>query len=200
MIISKIYDKIDIDGVILGILFGCISGVFLGSVSGIVYGLLWGIIFGVIFSFILGFGFEPGFDSYFVAGISFWSTCSFMVILINFSEAFSFINGVMPILFLIGGIIILTEALFWMFPKEKVKKKNLFKHTLKKKAEALFEVLSGLVIVTQIYILIKYIDFIKYLPEVLKWIGYIGAGIIVAGFIIGLFYLWIKLNSLKYIK
>ena len=35
-------------------------------------------------------------------------------------------------------------------------------------------------------------------PEIVKWIGYIGAGIIGLGLIAGLFYLWIRLNMMKY--
>jgi len=35
---------------------------------------------------------------------------------------------------------------------------------------------------------------------ILKWIGYIGAGLIVLAVIIGVFYLYLKLNSLKYDK
>ncbi len=84
--------------------------------------------------------------------------------------------------------------------KEKVKKKDLFRHTLLRKGECVLETLLGLSAITQIYIFIREIDFIKHSPKILEWVGYIGAGLIGLGFIVGLFYLWIKLNSLKYKK
>ncbi|GBE20487.1 hypothetical protein BMS3Abin17_01228 [archaeon BMS3Abin17] len=88
-----------------------------------------------------------------------------------------------------------------MLDKSKPKKKeDRITFTIKRKLETFFEVLLGLSAIAQIYILGREIDFIKYFPVVLKWIGYIGIGIIVIALIVLIFYIWIKLNSRKYEK
>ncbi len=94
--------------------------------------------------------------------------------------------------------------MFWLMPKEKLKKgTNLFWHTCKRKFENMFEVLLGLSGITQIYILIrelnKYLNY-KLYQEILKWIGYIGAGILVLVVIVLVFYIWIKCNEVKFKK
>ena len=60
-----------------------------GLVGGLVCGLVWGLVWGLV------------------------------VILINFSEALPFISGFYSILFLILGIILLSEILFWLSKKER---------------------------------------------------------------------------------
>lgn len=121
-----------------------------------------------------------------------------VVILCNWSEALPFLTQFYPIILLILGIIILSEILFWLMPKEKVDKKKIFWHTCKRKFENIFEVLLGLSAITQIYIFIREIRIKIPYEIILKWIGYIGAGVIFLVLIVGIFYIWIKLNSLKY--
>ncbi len=60
----------------------------------IIRGLIFGLIFGLIGGLICGL------------------TTSIFIILCHFSEALPFVNGVFPILFLIIGILLLTELLF----------------------------------------------------------------------------------------
>ncbi|GBE19885.1 hypothetical protein BMS3Abin17_00615 [archaeon BMS3Abin17] len=86
-----------------------------------------------------------------------------------------------------------------MLDKSKPKKKeDRITFTIKRKLETFFEVLLGLSAIAQVYILGREIDFIKYFPAILKWIGYIGIGLIVIALIVLIFYIWIKLNSRKY--
>ena len=185
MILSKIYNNLSEDNKD-GFVFGFVYGLVFGFVCGLVFGLFCGLVYGLVFGFVCGLVFG------FVYGL--------VVILTNFTEALPFINGVLPIIGLILGIFILVEIFYWLSPNEKVKKKDLIKHTLLRKGESLFEVLLCLSFITQVYILIREIDFIKYFPEILKWIGYIGAGIIGLGLIVLIGYGFIKLNSLKYRK
>ena len=103
------------------------------------------------------------------------------------------------ILFL--GIIGLIEIWFWLDNSKKPKGISTLRFTLNKKLEAFFEVMLGLSGIAQVYILIR--EGSKYLTqevvaEILKWIGYIFIGLLALGVIVGIIYLWIKLNELKY--
>jgi hypothetical protein len=125
-----------------------------------------------------------------------------VVILINYKEALPFLAGFYPILFLIFGIIFISEIMFWLMPKEKLNKNvSIFWHTCKRKLENIFEVLLALSGIAQIYILVrelnKYLNYELY-QEILKWIGYIGLGILILAIVILVFYVWIKLNEVKY--
>jgi len=110
----------------------------------------------------------------------------------------------LPILFGILIIIALAEILFWLGRKEKVNVKNLFLHTCKRKAEALFESLIILVNLNNIRYILTRVETYEWFREnyslILKWIGYIGAGVIILAAIAGIFYVWIKLNERKYTK
>lgn len=170
MIIQKIYNKLNKEQK-EDFVYGLICGLILGLVWGLVYGLVGGLVYGLVYGLV--------------------------VIIINFKEAFPFLYNLYPILILIGLIILMSEVLFWMMPKEKIKDKILW-HTTKRKAECIFETLLGFSGISQIYILIREIQVKQYLPEILKWIGYIGFvifGLLII-FLIG--YVWIRLNSLKY--
>ena len=197
MIISKIYSKLNKEekeglawGLVWGLAWGLVVGLAWGLAWGLVWGLAWGLVWGLVWGLACGL----------VAGLVWGLAWGLVVILTNFTEALPFINGLLPILILIGIIFILVEVFFWLSPREKVKKKDRLKHTLKRKGEALLEVLLGLSLIAQIYIFIREVDFIKYFPEILKWIGYLGLALICFILVVGIVYLWIKLNSLKYSK
>ena len=171
---TKFYKKKEeILRLLLGIVWGIVWGLAFGLVSGLVMGLSWGLAFGLV------------------------------IMLIHFPEAFPFLVGVYPILGLIIGIIILTEILFLFMKKEKLKKNvNVFWHVCKRKLECLIEVLLGLSFIGYVYIFVRE----RYLREsiqelingFIKWVGYVGVGIICLVIIGFIFYFWIKLNSLKY--
>jgi len=187
---TKFYQKYD------GLAFWFVSGLIVGFVYSLAFGLVWGLVWGLVFGLVFGLLFGLLF------GLAFWLVCGFVIILIHFKEALSFLYGFYPILFLVIGILILTELLFILMPREKLKKEtNLFWHTCKRKLECFIEVVLGFFVIAQIYILIregrKYITQEVY-NEILKWIGYIGMGIIVLGLICLIFYIWIKLNERKY--
>lgn len=195
MILSKIYNKLDKDkkedlvfGLFGGLIYGLIYGLFFGLVGGLIYGLFGGLFGGLVGGLVGGLFF--GLFGGLVGGL--------VVILTNFTEALPFIQGALPIIFLIFGLFLLIEILFWLSPKEKVKKKNVVKHTLLRKGEALLETLMIFSAITQIYVFTRDIDFVKYSPEILTRIGYIGAGAIGLGLLILIGYAFIKLNSLKY--
>lgn len=205
MIMSKLYNKLDELGisVIISFVLGIVAGVMLGCELDLIFAIVYSLCLGIILMFATSCGFEYILLGTF-AGIIFILTSGIIIILMNLTEALPFIDGMWSILGLIFIIFILVEILFWLSPSEKVKKKNLIKHTLKRKAEALFEVLFGLLLIAQAYIIIREVDFIKYFPEILKWIVIIIASaialVLMIGLIVGIGCLWIKLNSLKYKK
>jgi len=209
MLISKIYNKLDeesknifvgslIAGLIWGVVISLIAGLIWGVVISLIAGLIWGVvIWGVVVSLIAGL------IAGLIWGVVIWGVvvsliAGLVIILVNFKEAYPFLNGFYPILILIFALVFISEILFWLMDKEKVKKKNIFKHTLKRKSECIFETLLGFSLISQIYILIREIQLKQYLPVIIKWIGYLGIGLICLIGIIFIFYIWIKLNTIKY--
>jgi hypothetical protein len=191
MLISKIWNNTSeeikedlIFGLTVSLIAGLIVGLTAGLIAGHIVGLTAGLIAGLTVSLIVGL----------IAGL--------IAILINFKEALPFLYGVPEVVILILAIILISEILFWSMPKEKLKKgTNLFWHTCKRKLENVFETLIGLSAIAQVYILIKEskIQITKdTLDSILRWIGYIGLGVIILLIIGLLFYIWIKLNENKY--
>ena len=95
----------------------------------------------------------------------------------------------------------MTEIIFWLFDNSKPKlRENIFKFTLKRK---LIDFLTAAFVFIQLIRSIEtykvvYPQLKQYFPEILKWIGYIGLGIIILGLIVLVGYFWIKLNEIKY--
>ena len=181
MIISKLYNSLSLCEKCEkeDLVFGLVYGLFFGLVLGLFFGLFLGLFFGLVFGLASGL----------------------IVILFNWSEALFFLTNIYLIILLVVGIIVVSEIMFWLMPNEKVKPNDIFWHTFKRKMENIFEVLIVLSVITQVYILIREIR-IKISEEIisiiLKWVGYVGEGIIGLAIIILLFYVWIKLNSYKY--
>lgn len=180
-----------------------IIGIMMGLISGFTLGLIQGIIFEIISMFVIIFMWQiaGAVKTGFIIGMIFMLTEGIMIILTNYSEALPFLTGTWEIIGLIAFIIIISEIMFIMMPKEKLNKNmNIFWHTAKRKFENIFEVLLGLSFIAQMYILARELKIRISISEVLKWIGYIGLGIVILGVVVFLFYIWIKLNSLKYKK
>jgi len=185
-----------------GLVFGIAGGLVFGIAGGLAFSLIGGLVLSLIGGLV--FSIEEGIAGLvfgIAGGLAFGIVVGLAVILINFKEALPFINTIQEFIFVILGIIILSEILFFLTKEEKLNKNiNLFWYTCKRKCESIFKVLIGLSVITQIYIIFREIKINDYLPEILKWIGYIGFGIIILGVIILVFYIWIKLNTLKYRK
>ena len=104
---------------------------------------------------------------------------------------------------LIGGIG-LVEIIYWLTPTGKVKKKeNTFKKALKLKLSCIFDVLCFIGLTQLIYSGVKRIN-LEEIIEFLKSLGWIllvllgvAAGIFI---LVGIGYLWIKLNERKFKK
>ena len=190
--------------IFLSLMAGIVGGLVYGFVGGLVDGLVGGLVGGLVASLVaslvycLVYGLVPSLVPSLMAGIVGGLVGGIIVILFNFHETFPFIVGLKPILLLILGIIIFTELLFLLDKSKPKNKENKFNFTLKRKAEAFFEVILGLSAVSIIYILLREINIVKYFPEIVKWIGYIGIEIIKMGLIGLIGYVWIKLNSLRY--
>jgi hypothetical protein len=106
----------------------------------------------------------------------------------------------LPIWLAVIIVIATIEILFWCDTTKPKKGENRIWFTCKRKAEALFEALFILVNINNIrYLLVNYKpDFKQYIPDIIKYIGYIGVGIACLGVVIGLGYGYIYLNSMKY--
>ena len=197
MILSKIFGNLtykewdDILGIaVLSLLFGG----FIGSIIGVVFES-W-IIF-TITSVIAILGVSC-LASYFWDK-SFKSTIVLVFIVLLGGVVIGLINKLLP-LWIIGFILFLImEAFFWIDNSKPYKKDNKFWYTIKKKAENLFEAILILGLSFYVIYIVENINRVN-IPwaSVLKVSGYVFLGIIGIGLIAGLFWLYIKLNSLKY--
>ena len=163
-------------GLAAGLAFGLAVGLAVSLAAGLAFGLAVGLTVGLAVSLAVGLAF--GLASY---------------------------KDIIPfnIFIFIIGIIILMEIFYWLDDFKQKKKKSfieLLPLIIFKKLESLFEALLIVVNILNIRWLILKIDWQKYFPEILKWIGYIRVGllIIAAIAIVLTGYLW--LNSLKYRK
>jgi hypothetical protein len=171
-------------GLVSGLGFGLVSGLGFGFGSGLVFGLVFGLGFGIVFGLVSGLVFGL------VYFINFFAFLGLVGLITHYP---SFI----PLwLIIVLGILVL-EAFFWFDSQKRPKNIKPFWFTLMKKGEALLETVA---IFGYLNLGRLAIGKIKYIPckEVLKWTGYIGAGIIALALVVGLIYLYVKLNSLKY--
>jgi hypothetical protein len=161
-------------------------------VAGLVFGLVAGLVFGLEFGLVAGLaaGLAVGLAVGLVAGLGFG-------LAVGLANLFQLIpKEFLWIFLLVAGIIILSEFLFYGKGYESGSK---FWFTCKRKLEAILE--SSIIIINGLnirWLIVKY-DLFNKIPYkiVLKWIGYIGVGIIILALIIGLFYLWIKINEFR---
>ena len=118
----------------------------------------------------------------------------------SFGIASLFVNypSYMPIwLVLIVGIIVL-EVFFWLDSDKLPERMNKLLFTSLKKGEALLETIA---VFGYLNLARLSIEKLKLNWEiVLKWIGYIGVGIVALAIIIEILYLYIKMNIIKYNK
>ena len=178
---TKFYRKYKAE-VLFGLEWGLAGGLLFGLAGELLFGLLFGLAWGLLFGLVGGL----------VGGLA--------VLLTNFPTAFPFLCNFKSILFLVIGVIIISEIMFWLIKENKPKKKDMFWYTCKRKLESIFEVLLGLSIIGQVYFIFREVKLKNPFPIILKGIGYVGIGIFCLAIIVVLFYLWIKLNEMKYRK
>jgi len=162
-------------GLVTGIAFGLAIGLAAGLAAGLAVGLAFGLVAG------LAVGLVTGLVSGLVSGLVFGLT--------HFSQ--------LSISFWIFAIIviILMEFIF-LFNRKGYKKGSKFLFTVKRKVEALIESLLIVVNVLNVRYLIK--NYTIPYSTILKWVGYIGAGIIALAFVAGgILYVWIKMNETR---
>lgn len=192
MILNKLFDDYTNWGT--GIVMFLVMSVMVGLISLIVSFSfdLQPLIVYIILMALFGLGTIGDFDNVSAVFYSLWLLVTLGIIL--------FINDFKINLLTIILVFIATEILFWFDKEKKPKKTSKFKFTIKKKFESFFEslfVVTGINFAIIIFPKLKE-WFVKYWPTILKWIGYIGAIIIVLLIVIGVLWLYIKLNSLKY--
>jgi hypothetical protein len=177
MIIEKLFkltkkdsdlEEVLIGGLIVGLIGGLIVGLIGGLIVGLFVGLIWELGFSINYFAFLGLA---SLISHYPNFISLW-------------------------ILIIVGIVIL-EILFWLDTQKCPKKFNKLGFTALKKGEALLETIVIFGYLNLFRLGLKKLGIINW-NEALKWTGYIGAGLIVLAVIIGIIYLYIKLNSLKY--
>ena len=99
-------------------------------------------------------------------------------------------------------LLVITEILFWFDSKKPTKKENQLTFTAKRKGIA---ALWGIGIITQVvggFQTYKEVSplVIQQFQEILKWIGYIGAGLLIVVGVVLLVYMYLWANSRKYSK
>ena len=183
---------LDREGLVGGLAGGLVVGLVLGLVEGLVEGLVLGLAVGLIGG--LAFGLAVGL----VVGLAFG-----LGVLISINGIAFFQNMSISPLPLTILIIFIGELYFLLVDKKKPKQReNKFTFTLKRKTIALL-ISSGIIIelggfIKLIKKAIPYLN--KHFDVILKWLGYIGVGLVVLDIIIIVFYLYIIVNSLKYKK
>lgn len=195
MIIEYILNKIKtednkedfIAGLVVGLIFGLGVGLVVGFIFGLVVGFIFGFIFGLVVGLIYGLIFGLGYFLNFFAFLG-------LVSLITHYPSF------LPIWALIGIGIVLTEVFFWPDKSKPKKNQSKFWFTALKKGESLLEATAVLGYLNLARLAIQKIFQFTSWDVLLKWVGYIGAGIIGLGILTGIIFLYIKLNSLKYKK
>jgi MFS family permease len=159
-------------GLAFGLVFGLVAGLAVGLVAGLVAGLAVGLVAGLVAGLAVGL----------VAGLA------------NLSQLIP-----LEFLWIIGlilGIILLGELLF---NGKGYKSGSKFWFACKRKLESLIE--SAIIIINTLnikWLFVEY-DLLNKIPyaEILKWIGYIGLGILILEAVLGIFYIWIKLNEYR---
>jgi hypothetical protein len=151
-----------------------------------------GILFSVSMTFIM---FMPSRQNnlkkckdYFIYTIINTITLGSTFLFIKFKDLFPFLLRLKWIIFFIIGLIIIVEIIFF-FEKDstKLRKKDLFKYTCKKKLKNMWETILCVSFIGQLYFLVKYYNFLKIVMVIVAIIVFIL-----------LFYGWIKLNTLKF--
>ncbi len=183
-----------------------------GLVTGLIVIYIWNLIdgvgVGITRTLLRGFGISwilfiiwgsIGIFGYFVGFFTFLGLMSLFLYYPNFLPFWIFVIIELTVL----------EIFFWL-DKEKPKiSKRLSKRekgkrrwwfTLEKKGEALLETILVLGYLNLGRIAIAKLNLSQNWDILLNWIGYVGYGIIILAFLIGLIYLYIKLNSLRYKK
>lgn len=103
-------------------------------------------------------------------------------------------------LYLVIFVLIITELIFWFDDEKPTKKENKLFFTTKIKSICLGMATLGVIITIGLSNLInRLIKLLSiYWQTILKWIGYIGVGILGIAIIWGIVYIYLLLNSLKY--
>lgn len=213
MILESIYKKLDEDE---NIIFNIIVALIIGFTIGFTNFFLWfmlpkgtelisALVFIVIIEATAYFlviinSSEP--DKYFLTsliGLVIGSLVSYGVIYIfNLNIAVTIITLIV--------IFVLAEIMFLIMKDEKPKE-TLLLSILFKKLVCIFESFIIIISLMNLIYLFKLINwtnlinaFIKALPEIIKWAGYVVIGITGLALAVGIIILWLYLNSLKYNK
>lgn len=193
-------------GIIIGVFFGILLGIFSAfEMDGDKLSILGSLLILLIPAFILSlFVFEDNIDlekeHYWLMVFIIMATGMLIITLFNFSTIYPLLDNLNSILIFVLMIIALVELFFLLDEEKPGKKESHFWFACKRKGEALLEVILGISLITYVAVLIREIDLSTWWPTILKWMGYLGVGLCSIAIVVGIFYLWIKLNSLKYRK
>jgi len=187
MIIGKIKNNEDfVFGLVAGFSFGLAIGLVFGLAIGLVFGLGYGLAIGLVFGLV--FGLAIGLAIGLAGGLGYYLAFGFLFPLITGTGLSSYVP--VCIIGIIGFIAL--EIIFWLDREKKKPCESRIWFTIKKKLEALFDVITGISIANIItYITEAICQNTEAVLEVLKWTG------IVIG-IIGAIAVYILLNSIKY--
>ena len=154
------------------------EGLIWGLMAGLMVGLIWGLIWGLM----AGLGFSINYFAF-----------------LGLASLISHYPSFIPLWILILVGIIILEILFWLDSQKCPRKFSKFWFTALKKGEALLETIAIFGYLNLFRLGIKKLGIINW-NEALKWTGYIGAGLIALVIVVGVIYLYIRLNSVKFKK
>lgn len=172
-------------GLALSLVSGLVSSLVLGLVSGLVLGLAWGLILGLTLSLVSGLALSLGS----IAGVN------LVALLFNLGD----IN---ISIWLVLGLLLVVEL--WFLDEDrkpsKEERKSILLFTAKRKLVNLAYLLFLLTQLAGSYFtfITVYPKVKQFFPEIVKWIGYIGVGIVVLSAAAGIVWAYLYLNSLKY--
>ena len=173
-------------GIAVGLAWGLVGGLAGGLAVGIAGGLAWGIAVGIAVGIVggLAWGIAGGL-AWGIAGGLAWGLAWGLV---NISQLMSL--DIFSIILLIIITIILAEILYGFNKKEK---KITWEKVIWLKIDAIF---TSLLIIINGLNARWAVNHIKInFDIVLRWVGYIGAGLIILGIIGGVIYLWLLWNK-----
>jgi len=200
MIIQKItkkYPEIAEDistNLLIGLVIGVLFGLLCGFISGLAVDILFGILCGLIYVGTFGITRTRNGVMGIVGGLS-----SFLA----YGIAFGLVTGMYPIVYLIIALLIITEILFWLDNKKINKKQSKLLFTLERKISALFEATLICGVYPYLYYLYSEFEAIQQfisesITAIYQFITTYGMYPLMFFGVVGLFGLWIVLNSLKY--
>lgn len=220
MILTHIFknkDKVDKENLGGALIFGIIAGLIIGGLALMVLidypetsypsRMMYTFFIILFLSLTISLAIGGSCESIFVGLTTFLSMVLPSFLIVGIFPLANYYPTFIPIWFLVIVGLLLTELNFWLTPTKKLNKKQQkkkFGKTILLKLECLFEVFILLNILNIIRILINKLTLEilkaiwKWINVGLVWLGYAVGGAALVAIVLGILYLWVKLNEGKF--